>query len=336
MSSYSPRTLPVLGTTPLEPFGDRISRAGLTLRRSVVRTVQINVGKLCNQTCTHCHVDAGPTRKRENMSSDVARRIIELVQMSAAVVTIDITGGAPELNPSFRDFVVAFRGQGLEVIDRCNLTILSEVGQEDLADFLAAHQVHVIASLPCYLESNVDSQRGDGVFRRSIAALRELNRLGYGSGGALRLDLVYNPTSAILPPNQLALQADYKRELASRYDVRFDQLLTITNMPVKRYVQYLRKANRLDDYMQLLEASFNPVAAGAVMCRELVSIDWQGRIYDCDFNQMLELEIDGDARDVWSINSFDDYADTLIQTADHCYGCTAGAGSSCTGAVVSP
>ncbi|MDG2224526.1 MAG: arsenosugar biosynthesis radical SAM protein ArsS [Rubripirellula sp.] len=328
----------------VEPFSKKVQQFGGPLLRDRMTDVQINLGKLCNQTCTHCHVDAGPTRKRENMNRATAERVMELVLGCESVETVDLTGGAPELNPNFRDMVQQFRSSGKGVIDRCNLTILSEPGQESLAEFLADQQVAVVASLPCYLEDNVDSQRGNGVFQRSIAGLQRLNELGYGvSEGRLRLDLVFNPTGPSLPPDQVALQADYKRELQSRYDIQFDRLLTITNIPIRRYAGYLRKRGQLEQYMNLLEQNFNPQALGGVMCRSMLSIGWDGQIYDCDFNQMLDAPVCGaagnvnsesGAADVWKIERLDSFLGQRIRTADHCYGCTAGAGSSCGGIVV--
>lgn len=353
-----PSSLPVIDAgLPegiVQPFCDKVEQIGGPLLRTQIKDVQINLGKLCNQTCTHCHVDAGPTRKRENMNRATAERVMELVLGCDSVETVDLTGGAPELNPNFRDMVEQFRSAGKEVIDRCNLTILSEPGQESLAEFLADQQVAVVASLPCYLEDNVDSQRGNGVFQRSIAGLQRLNELGYGvSEGRLKLDLVFNPTGPSLPPDQAALEADYKRELQSRYDIRFDRLLTITNIPINRYAGYLRKRGQLEQYMNLLEQSFNPQALDGVMCRSMLSIGWDGQIYDCDFNQMLEAPVCGvvesvavegasvsnasserGAADVWKIESLESFLGQRIRTADHCYGCTAGAGSSCGGVVV--
>lgn len=324
-----------LPTGIVVPFGDRIRELGPSLRRNAVRELQINLGKLCNQTCTHCHVEAGPTKKRENMNEETADRILELALACDGLETVDLTGGAPEMNPNFRKLATEFRAAGLRVIDRCNLTILSEPGHEDLAKFLADHQVDIVASLPCYLEDNVDGQRGNGVFGRSISGLQTLNGLGYGIGDpARRLDLVFNPTGPSLPPDQASLEADYKRELLKRYDIQFDHLLCITNIPIKRYAQYLNKRGKLDDYMRLLSDSFNAGAVDHVMCRSLVSIGWDGLIYDCDFNQMLEMPPGGKTpTTIWQIDSLDDFANQPIATADHCYGCTAGAGSSCSGAI---
>ncbi len=325
-----------LPTGVVEPFARRIEREQRSLVRSSLTQLQINLGKLCNQACTHCHVEAGPTKKRENMDAKTASRVIELAQKCEALESIDLTGGAPEMNANFRDMVTSFRRHGVRVIDRCNLTILSEPNFDWVANFLADHDVDVVASLPCYLEDNVDGQRGDGVFARSIDGLRQLNDLGYGRGDARRkLDLVFNPTGPSLPPDQTELQAEYKFELKARYGIEFDNLLCITNIPIKRYAVYLNKRGKLDDYMRLLADNFNPAAADQVMCRSLVSIGWDGQIFDCDFNQMLNLPIGGRrSTTVWDIESLETFATQRIATADHCYGCTAGAGSSCAGAVI--
>lgn len=318
------------------PFSQRVRANGDRFLRRELTELQINLGKLCNQTCTHCHVDAGPTKRRENMTGEVAERIMSLAAETPSLETVDLTGGAPEMNPHFREMARTFRAAGLRVIDRCNLTILSEPGFEWVAPFLAEHGVDVIASLPCYLEDNVDSQRGNGVFDRSIAGLRRLNELGYAvpnqSGDRLRLDLVYNPTGPHLPPDQKKLEVDYRRELRSRYEIEFDSLLAITNIPIRRYAQYLRKRGVYDDYLTMLADAFNPAAIDGVMCRSLVSIGWDGRIFDCDFNQMVDLSIESPT--VWTVESLSDFVNRPIALADHCYGCTAGAGSSCSGSLV--
>lgn len=331
---------PVEATNAWEitPFGERVGEnaerpmSGLT--RNALTQLQVNLGKLCNQACTHCHVDAGPTKRRENMSAAVADRIIELASQSPTLQSVDLTGGAPEMNPNFRRMVTAFRSAGLEVIDRCNLTILTQPGFEWVADFLAEQEVHVIASLPCYLEDNVDAQRGNGVFQQSIDGLRMLNARQYREPGSPRsLDLVFNPTSPSLPPDQASLEADYRRELKTRFDIEFGHLLTITNIPIRRYAQFLRRKGQLDEYMRLLHDHFNTAAVSQVMCRHLVSISWDGRIYDCDFNQMIDLA--KDSQTVWSIDSLDTYIGRRIDVDNHCYGCTAGTGSSCGGALLS-
>ncbi len=323
-------------TRIVEPFSLRVARASGELRRERLTTLQINLGKLCNQTCTHCHVEAGPTKTRENMDARVVERLIELTGHCETLDTIDLTGGAPEMNPHFRKLVTAFRNQGHRVIDRSNLTILTEPGHEDLGGFLAEHRVDVIASLPCYLADNVDGQRGDGVFERSITGLRQLNSLGYGRYFSdLRLDLVYNPTGPSLAPDQRQLEIDYKRELRARFGIEFHHLLAMNNLPVKRYATHLAKRGQLDSYMRLLHSSFNESAAAAVMCRSLVSVSWDGEIFDCDFNQMLRMPVGGSARkSIWDIDSFDSFVGERIAVADHCYGCTAGNGSGCSGAVI--
>ena len=336
MTSLLPVIQAGLPSGIVEPFGQRLSRCDKSLSRATLTDLQINLGKLCNQTCTHCHVDAGPTKKRENMDAKTADRIIELVEGCDSITTVDLTGGAPEMNANFQRLVKTFREKGLRVIDRCNLTILSEPGFEWVGNFLAEQQVDVVASLPCYLEDNVDGQRGRGVFGRSIDALLQLNELGYGRGDSgLRLDLVFNPTGPSLPPDQSKLQADYKRELKARFDISFDRLLTITNIPIRRYSKFLHKQGKLESYLTLLEDNFNIVAAENVMCRSLLSIGWDGKIFDCDFNQMIDMPVGGNApTDVFSIESLQQFVGQSIAVADHCYGCTAGAGSSCGGAVV--
>ncbi|MGB7347165.1 MAG: arsenosugar biosynthesis radical SAM (seleno)protein ArsS, partial [Pirellulaceae bacterium] len=297
-----------LPTGVVEPFGKRISRTGSPLVRHTLTELQINLGKLCNQTCTHCHVDAGPTRKRENMDAKTADRIIQLSETSPSITTIDLTGGAPEMNPNFRRMVEVFRSRGLRVIDRCNLTIISEPGFDWVAEFLAQQSVDVVASLPCYLEDNVDGQRGRGVFGRSIDGLLKLNAHGYGREDSdLRLDLVFNPTGPSLPPDQSALEADYKRELKSRYGIQFNHLLAITNIPIRRYASFLHKRGQLESYMTLLAENFNAAAAQHVMCRSLLSIGWDGAIYDCDFNQMIDMPVGGISQTIWSIDSLQDF-----------------------------
>ena len=314
---------------PAPDFGRTLADQGVTLRRAPTTTLQINVGKVCNQACHHCHVEAGPKRT-ETMSRAVAERVIELLAASPAVTTLDITGGAPELNAQFRWLVDQARGLGRHVIDRCNLTILSEPGMESLAAFLADREVEIIASLPCYSERNVDEQRGRGVFERSIAALRQLNELGYGTGRRT-LNLVYNPNGAFLPPAQAALEASYKDELARHFGVSFDHLFTITNLPIARYADYLDARGQYDAYMSLLVSHLNVATVPGLMCRALVSVGWDGQVYDCDFNQMLELPLAA-ARTIFELDSLD-LADQPIATGAHCFGCTAGSGSSCGGSL---
>ncbi len=303
------------------------------LDRGPLTTLQVNLGYRCNQQCLHCHVNASP-RRRESMDGDTARAVIGALDR-LPVGTLDITGGAPELNPHFRDLVRAGRERGLTVMDRCNLTILSEPGQEDLAEFLAEQKVVVVASLPCYLPENVDGQRGRGVFARSIEGLKRLNALGYGHGGGLELNLVYNPTGAHLPPDQAALEADYKRRLYEDHGIVFDRLFTLANMPIARFGSTLVSKGAFDAYMTLLKDHFNPATLAQVMCRSLISVDWRGWLYDCDFNQMLDLPARLGQRPRTHIRDLDpaDLEGAPIVTADHCYGCTAGAGSSCGGAL---
>ncbi|MBI2841421.1 MAG: arsenosugar biosynthesis radical SAM protein ArsS [Acidobacteria bacterium] len=317
---------------PLPDFDAVVARHGLgPLIRQPVRTLQVNVGKLCNQACHHCHVEAGPART-ETMSAEVADRVLELLARSPGVETLDLTGGAPELNPNFRRLVVEARRLGRQVIDRCNLTILLEPGMEQLSEFMAAQQVRIVASLPCYQAKNVDKQRGRGVFDKSIDAMRRLNRLGYGTPGSpLEIDLVYNPGGAYLPPPQDQLEAQYREELGRLFGLRFNRLLTITNMPIKRFADFLDRVGQSQAYMCLLANHFNPATVGGLMCRSLLNIGWDGRMYDCDFNQMLEIPTP--ARTIWEIHSLSALTGRQISTGRHCFGCTAGAGSSCTGAL---
>jgi radical SAM/Cys-rich protein len=317
-------------------FFGLLEREGLRTRRKGVSTVQVNLGKLCNQACTHCHVDAGPTKKRENMNSRVVERILELLANSKGVRTLDLTGGAPELNPHFRELVWKSRERGLEVIDRCNLTVLFEPGQEETASFLAHHGVHVVASLPCYSASNVDRQRGDGVFVKSINALVRLCALGYGKpDSGLLLDLVYNPMGPFLPPSQKELEDDYRKRLWADFQIVFNGLFTITNMPIKRFAADLKRQKAYESYLTLLEENFNAAAAREVMCHNMISIGWNGTLHDCDFNQMLEVPFPNAPQTIWDISSFDELAQSDVRYEDHCFGCTAGAGSSCKGALTS-
>jgi len=314
-------------------FDDQIAAHNLALRAGAVETLQVNVGKLCNQACKHCHVDASPKRT-EIMSRETGEQIIAAMRRFR-FSTIDITGGAPELNPSFRYLVEESRAAGAHVIVRHNLTVMFEPGQSDLPDFFRRHQVEVVSSLPYFLEQQTDAQRGHGVFAKSLEAMRRLNNVGYGLGdGGLILNLVYNPTGAFLPPAQAAIEADFKRELAARYGVSFNRLYTITNMPIKRFLDYLRRTGNEDRYMRKLVEAFNPQAIEGLMCRSLLSVDWTGRLYDCDFNQMLDLPVAAGLPQ--TISDYDPvkFAARAISTAAHCFGCTAGAGSSCGGSVV--
>ncbi len=317
------------------PFSEKLSEHGvLPLLRKQLTTLQINVGKVCNQTCTHCHVDAGPDR-RESMTYETAQQVINFLARSE-VSTLDITGGAPEMNPQFRTLVQEARKLDKRVIDRCNLTILLANGFTELPEFLAEHQVSVVASLPCYLEENCDAQRGNGVFVKSIEAIRRLNALGYAQPNSnLRLDLVYNPTGLGLPPEQQKLEAAYKTELNARYGIQFNNLLTITNMPVSRFLDDLLRRGKYEEYLGKLIQSFNPNTIEDLMCRSLLSVDWNGYIYDCDYNQKHDIAItDGESRVHKSQLTDDLLADRAIRTANHCYGCTAGCGSSCGGSLV--
>lgn len=305
------------------------------LLRDDVKTLQINVGKLCNQACQHCHVDAGPHRT-EVMPAHVAERVIELLAASPEIETVDITGGAPELNPNFRWLVEKSRRLGRHVIDRCNLTVLFEPGMEDLTDFLAAHQVEITASLPCYTEGNVDQQRGRGAFEKSIRALRILNGQGYGlPGSELPLNLVFNPLGPSLPPPQEKLEEEYKTHLREEFGVEFHRLFTLTNMPISRFGAFLRNTGKYDSYAELLANNFNANTVPGLMCRSLVSVGWDGKIYDCDFNQILEIPAAaGNSRyTIWNISGFNDWCGRAIATGGHCFGCTAGAGSSCLGSL---
>ena len=316
-------TLPLLKQTDF-PVPDR---AALT-------TLQVNLGYRCNQACFHCHVNASPDRK-EMMGRDTIDLVLKVLD-ARGLSTLDVTGGAPELNPHFRHLVSTARALGVHVIDRCNLTVLNEPGFEDLADYLARETVEVTASLPCYTEDNVDRQRGDHVFESSILALRKLNALGYGHpGSGLALNLVYNPLGPFLPPAQEKLEADYKRELGARHGVIFDRLYTLANMPIARFGSTLISQGRFASYMTLLRHAHNPANLDGVMCRTLVSVDWQGWLYDCDFNQMLGIPLRAAGKPRRHLKDLieRDVSDARIAVADHCYGCTAGQGSSCGGAL---
>jgi radical SAM/Cys-rich protein len=314
------------------PFQTRMAAEGLTpLTATGIEVFQINVGKFCNQTCRHCHVDAGPERT-EQMSRETAELCMRALA-GTQIPTVDITGGAPELNANFRWLVEQARALGRHVLDRCNLSVLLLGPQKDLAEFLARHQVEVVASLPYFRPAQTDAQRGEKVFDKSIEALRMLNALGYGrETSGLVLNLVHNPAGAFLPARQQALEAQFKQELARHYGIVFNRLYTITNMPISRFLEFLLESGNYEGYMQRLASAFNPAAAAAVMCRHTISIGWDGTLYDCDFNQMLDLPVQSPAPR--HIRDFD--AARLgrrnIATANHCYGCTAGAGSSCGGA----
>lgn len=318
----------------MKNFEETLTEHNLILKRDKLRTLQVNIGKHCNLACHHCHVEAGPLRT-ERMDEKTAERLIQLIQNSKDITTIDLTGGAPELNPYFRRIVTAAREAKKEVIVRCNLTVLFEPNQEDTALFFKMNQVKVVASLPCYSKKNVEQQRGRGVFDKSIEGLKRLNLLGYAKEGTgLILDLVYNPVGAHLPPNQEKLEKDYKKELKELFDIDFNNLYTITNMPIKRFLNDLLGQQKYESYMELLVNSFNPQAVEGVMCKSLLSVSHDGELFDCDFNQMLNLPLNNRKQTIWEIDSLDDFSEGLkIKTANHCYACTAGAGSSCGGAL---
>ncbi|OUU25041.1 MAG: radical SAM protein [Planctomycetia bacterium TMED53] len=313
------------------------------LTRSQTTVLQINLGRLCNQSCSHCHVAAGPWRT-ESLSKEGVQRCIALFDDLPHLKVIDLTGGAPELHSAFRELVVAARSHQLEVIDRCNLTILEEPGQESLATFLAEQSVHVIASLPCYSHENVDRQRGEGVFAKSLRGLQQLNRLGYGqlegvgsSEEGLRLDLVFNPAGPQLPPPAELLEKDYRRVLKEEFGIVFDRLITLTNMPIARFLADLRRQKKEQEYQQLLIEAFNRATLPGLMCRHTLSVSWDGQLYDCDFNQMLKLglveDMEGSVPDLWNLSP-EQLEGREIATGDHCFGCTAGQGSSCGGSLV--
>ncbi len=313
-------------------FAAKLKVSEIAIKRNSIETLQINLGKLCNQACNHCHVEAGPNRS-EIMELQTVDRILELLAEEPQIHTVDLTGGAPELNPHFRYVVKSIREMGKNVINRCNLTVLFTSGQEDTATFLRDQKVQVVASLPCYSKENVDSQRGNGVFQESIKALKLLNGLGYGKPETgLSLNLVYNPTGADLPGTQKELESDYKLRLKEDWDIEFNRLFALTNMPIKRFAHYLTREGLMDDYFQLLADNFNRQAAKEVMCTGLVSIGWDGQIFDCDFNQMLDIPVGWKTRSIWDINRFSGL-DQNIALDNHCYGCTAGSGSSCGGAL---
>lgn len=311
------------------------ARGAAPPRRAGATTVQLNLTARCNLACNHCHVESSP-RRSEAMDERCAARVVSLLDTSPGVGCLDLTGGAPELARVFRPLVRAGRERGLEVIDRCNLTVLLEPGQEDTACFLAEWGVRVVASLPCYEPENVDGQRGRSVFARSIEALRSLNALGYAQAGSgPGLDLVYNPVGAELPPPAEELEARYRSELREQHGVEFDRLLVLTNMPIQRWAGWLRRRGEYEGYLDLLEAAFNPDTLGEVMCRNLVSVSWDGSLHDCDFNQQLGLTLGGTGRrTLWDLASFDELGAAPIATASHCLGCTANAGSSCGGALL--
>ncbi len=322
-----------IATSNSETFVTTLSRHHLELLRGPTEILQINTGKLCNLTCVHCHVNAGPKRK-EIITRETIDRILGWLA-TTNIHTVDLTGGAPEMIPDFQYFIEKLRAmpQVETIIDRCNLTILNEPGFEDMATFLATNRIAIVASMPCYSAENVNAQRGDGVFDSSIEALQKLNALGYAKSGDLRLDLVYNPGGDFLPGDQAELEADYKRELRAHFGIEFDHLFTITNMPIARFKSWLKNSGKLDDYMNLLRDAFNPATVNGLMCRNTLSIGWRGEVYDCDFNQQLDMQWrNGKPLMLWDLNP-DAIEGRSIATADHCFGCTAGCGSSCQGAV---
>jgi radical SAM/Cys-rich protein len=318
-------------------FAQRLADYSIALRRGRPEILQVNMGKLCNLTCVHCHVNAGPKRK-EIMSRETIDRIIHWLAKSE-IPTVDLTGGAPEMVPDFRYFIEQVKSlqPHRHIIDRCNLTILLERGYEHLAEFLATNKVEIIASMPCYTPENVNAQRGEGVFEGSIAALQLLNSVGYGIDPDLPLHLVYNPVGTFLPPSQVELEADYERELRKQFGIVFNKLYTLTNLPIGRFASYLRRNNKLEDYMELLINAFNPATIDGLMCRNTISVGWRGEVYDCDFNQQLGMQWSSNweskALFLWEIDP-DSLEGREIMTGDHCFGCTAGAGSTCGGAIV--
>lgn len=318
-------------------FARKLAEHALPLRHTRTEVLQINVGKLCNLTCVHCHVNAGPKRK-EIMTRETVDQLVDWLAKTD-IPTVDLTGGAPEMIPDFRYLVERLKAltPARHIIDRCNLTILLEPGYEDYANFLARHQVEIIASMPCYSPENVNAQRGNGVFDASIKALQLLNSLGYGIEPDLPLHLVYNPNGAFLPGPQEELEADYKRELKDHFGITFNKLYTITNLPIARFASYLKNNNKLAEYMELLTDAFNPATVNGLMCRNTINVSWTGEVFDCDFNQMLKMQWSRDGGSqglrLWDIQPAQ-VENREILTGDHCFGCTAGAGSSCGGALV--
>jgi len=324
-------------------FDARVAQDGHRLRRQETSTVQVNIGLLCNQVCTHCHVEAGPSRVVENMDRATVDRVIALIDATGkSVQTVDITGGAPEMNKNFRYLVQEVRSRGIKVIDRCNLTVLHEKDQDGTAEFLAENGVEVVASMPCYSADNVDAQRGDGVFDKSISSLQKLNSVGYGiEGSGLNIHLVYNPGGPFLPGPQKELEAAYKVKLMEVFGISFNSLFCITNLPVKRFADDLKKEGKLSDYMKLLVDAYNPATVEGLMCLNHVSVRWDGVLFDCDFNQQLDMSIgvEGaaeaptDRPTLWNVETLNSLRGATVVTGPHCYGCTAGSGSSCGGEV---
>lgn len=314
-------------------FSDFLKQQGIDRQRGNVNLLQLNIGRKCNQSCIHCHVNASPARTEE-MSIETIDRILTLLSHNKNIKTVDITGGAPELNPAFRYLITKLKELEVDIIDRCNLTILLEKGQETTADFLAENKVTIIASLPCYTEENVDKQRGKSVYLKSIEALKLLNKYGYGVPDSGRvINLAYNPLGSFLPGNQTELEASYKENLWQKHGIIFNHLYTLTNMPINRFADMLIKEGAWDDYNLLLCSNFNPQAAEKIMCKQQLSIDWNGRIYDCDFNQALNIPVCSSKNDIWKIHDFDEVGSDITY-AEHCFGCTAGSGSSCQGELI--
>jgi radical SAM/Cys-rich protein len=321
--------------TDFPPFTDRLEMMGYAhLKPTAIDIFQVNIGKLCNQTCAHCHVDAGPDKKVENMSRETLELCLQILKQYD-IGTVDITGGAPEMNPNFRWFVEECRKLGKKVMDRCNLTIIeANKKYHDLPEWFAAHQVQIVSSLPHFSRTRTDAQRGDGVFEDSITALQKLNAVGYGQpGSGLVLDLVYNPSGAFLPGSQSGLEKEFKQQLKRRFNIDFNNLYAITNMPISRFLDYLLESENYEDYMSALVNAFNPATVAHVMCRNTLSVSWDGYLYDCDFNQMLDLKVAAKGRHLRDFD-FEQLLDRNIVLNQHCYGCTAGAGSSCGGEVV--
>ncbi|YCM42702.1 arsenosugar biosynthesis radical SAM (seleno)protein ArsS [Verrucomicrobiaceae bacterium 227] len=319
----------------MSSFDQKIADHGLSLSRIAPRVLQLNLGKLCNLACVHCHVNAGPHRKEMLTREDLDRTLAWFKKTS--IPTLDLTGGTPEMHSGFRDLVERVRGfkQPREIITRLNATIINEPGFQWIPEFHARHGITIIASMPCYSPDNVNAQRGEGVFDSSISAFQKLNQLGYGKDPRLKMHFVYNPNGAFLPPPQDELTEDYRREMQEHFGIEFHDLYCITNMAIARYASYLKRQKKLADYQQLLVESFNPAAIDGLMCRDTISVDWRGQVYDCDFNQQLDLQLtNGGAMKIWNLN-LDQLAALPIRTASHCFGCTAGAGSSCGGSLVS-
>ena len=314
-------------------FNATLIKEGIRLDRQNPKVLQLNLGKLCNLTCSHCHVNAGPHRK-EIIKSDTVTKIMHWFSMTN-IPTLDLTGGTPEMIPDFRRIVEEARNLPTprKVIDRLNATIIEEPGYEWVAEFLAENEVEIIASMPCYEPENVEKQRGNGVFEKSISAFKKLNELGYGSDPLLNIHFVYNPSADFLPPDQMDLEAKYKVMMREHFQIEFNQLYCITNMPIARFASWLKREGRLDDYNSLLKDAFNPQTINGLMCRDTINVNWLGEVFDCDFNQMLDVVVSNTPTNIWDIENFDNLHGQQVATGNHCMGCTAGAGSSCGGAL---